>query len=148
MNKINRLNVFFAVIVLCGAILALNAAVDDTAIGKPQTVKIDSTTNTIKIHATTNTVRIQPLATSSLVTGNSSAVSELVSPLANRRKIIFRVNTASKELTVNVGGAVATAGTGLVVTSVTPLELDAGPNIAISYVASEVFSIAIAQMGY
>ena len=84
----------------------------------------------------------------SVLTEDASTTAKLLSPLANRRVVEFRVLDADKELHVALGSttAVVDASNCVVVNNLNPLRVELDATVPIAYIASEAFGLSIIQI--
>lgn len=153
MKRILTLIVIVSMIVFAG--VSVKAAIDDSSIGKPVTVKIDSTTNTVKMDGTTNTVKTTAYSTAITIASSSGATAAPVTQQTGRRYFELRVASSTaaagtNEVWVNVGGptpTVATVSSGLLVTPGDPLKLEIG-TVGIAFISSTTVPISYTSITY
>lgn len=141
--------VFVLVLVSLAFAFTSTAAVDTTtALGKPTTVKIDTTANTVKMDATTNTVKSEALTSGRLDVDVASTTAVAITALTGRDYVEIRSSqTAGEEIWVGIATA-PTVGAGLCVTAASPLKLNVGTGVVIKTIASGAFGMAVFQGAY
>jgi len=129
------------VLVLVSLAFAFTGWAVDTgdALGRPQTVKIDATTNTVKSEAMTS-------GRLDVTVASTTAVA--ISALTGRDYVEIRSSqTAGEEIWVGIATA-PTVGAGLCVTAASPLKLNVGTGVVIKTIASGAFGMAVFQGAY
>lgn len=134
-----RTIVFVLVLVSLAFALTSSAVDTDTALGKPSTVKIDSTTNSVKDEA---------YVSGRLDVDVASTTAVAITALAGRDYVEIRSSqTAGEEIWVGIATA-PTVGAGLCVTAASPLKLNVGTGVVIKTIASGAWPMAVFQGAY
>ena len=137
--------IVFILVLMALSVCSAFAQIDDTTLGKPESTTI-SGTPTVSITGTAVTAEA-PLASASVLTGNSSTTAVLVTPLTGRKMIEIRVNVDGKELWVSPVATATVSGTDcFMVNASNSFRVNAGAEIPFSIIASEAFSQTVLQM--
>ena len=141
--------------IIIGLGIAARAAIDDASIGKPVTVKLDSTANTVKMDSSTNTVKVTAHSTAITIASSSTSTAAPITQQTSRHYLELRIGSStaaaeSNEVWVNVGGptpTVATVGSGLLVTPANPLKLNVG-TVGVAFISSTTIPISYTSIAY
>ena len=134
-----RTIVFVLVLVSLAFALTSSAVDTDTALGKPSTVKIDSTTNSVKDEA---------YVSGRLDVDVASTAAVAISALAGRDYVEIRSGpTAGQEIWVGIATA-PTITTGICVGPNSPLKLKVTTGVVIKTIASGAWPMAVFQGAY
>jgi hypothetical protein len=130
------------------AVIAAALIVGVAYVGTAQTTNLAGAKNTVYVENTSLPTAPAAGVTSVSITNVATTTMTAVTALANRERLIIKVNSAdlTKAAFVNLGVAAATDAYGIRVDYNSPLEVELGAGVAVAFVSSGAAPLSIIQL--